>query len=311
MDAALEVFSTWGLDQLAGVDSPAKLPAAASVLEGLRYARLEGPGGRRVTLGLRGERLSMTALMQRSDPLCSVEELRERRAAWMERWPDRGMVGPILTIELLGLAYRKPLPPRVGFAEGCLVNWFQAEATDGRFGEGTFERLRQAALPEGASRKEDDRELCVQWDSGAAPDLEARLLAADVWLGQNLWLPRSADFLPNGDGVHQAVGLRPSVPFGLYEPITGWGYVPLVAGWTPADLEPGLMALSRGTTDTGESVGKVLAIFPNRELALSERKALRELGVARVLYATEGGGLANPYPPGKWKDIHDWWDKDL
>ncbi len=308
---ALRVLPDWGLTTIVTphLEGPLDLDRKRLNRAGQRSAEIrDATDTRAVSVHLFGGEVNLKAR-------CPLEPgalaaLRALRARWLAAWPKTATAPREQQLRIIQHRYRRPLPPRGGYPTGCLQHWFDASAVQGRFGADAWQRLCSAPLPEGTKRREDGQTLAVSWvEALPAPDLDARLLASDVWVGQALHLPRAKDFLANGDQEHRPVA-GASPPFALYDGASRVGYVDLPSHFDDADLKPFLALKHQGRTNGGAPLDSLAVVFERREDAWTAYKRLRALGVWRVLYRAADGRLANPHPPGRWRDIFDWWDAE-
>jgi hypothetical protein len=114
----------------------------------------------------------------------------------------------------------------------------------------------------------------------------------------------SPDFKANGDRRIHVFGKQAARPFTFFDPLSATAIqaVPQTGMQPLTSDEASELAslLATKALADGRAVREALVLFPDREAAVCNRRALVESGAATTIYMDEVGELWEPSPRGRW-----------
>ncbi len=229
-----------------------------------------------------------------------------RAVAKLPQGRARVRCGTVYPIELEYPARRPPVSHDL-VRLGTLVDFFGPAWLSDRAPE--LARLaRDAKLPAGASRIEDEDLIVLRWvtDPRSPDDVAEACMRQEDWWRAHVDMPPDGGWNADGDrGVYPAK-LEPGPPFTLVDRARHVGYRAVVvmpdgtldgASWSEVAKLTALSQLADGTP-----IEHVRLIVPVRDNAIAIAERARELGVDAVLYK-DGDTLFNVMPAGNWRVV--------
>lgn len=176
-----------------------------------------------------------------------------------------------------------------------------------------FERLFDAPLPDGVSRKIAEDIVAIQWTENVADEegITNALMQREEWIYNHLNLELDSDF--NIDGDKKLYNISTVTKLGKEESFLNYYREPLQVAFKLIVLDENI-ELDQETRDkithynktkqldNGALIKKIVLILPSRKFVSKISSEAKELGVFKVVYLDNEANIWDMTPAGNWRN---------